>query len=387
MGVNQIAAASFAYPRHDSAVRARLARRLLTAPYLDDGFVLSTCLRVEVVVPGDESRLHDALVGLFGELADAAHPEIRVGERAVTHLYRIAAGLESPILGEREILTQVRHGLLEAEEAGRINGVFARILERAVAVGRQARELIPGTAHNSMAAVAAQAVGTAPSVGVIGSGVMATATVEALLMLPSPPLVTVVARQPEKVPAQAGVEVCPFSAAPEVIASHPVVISATSARQRIIDDTAVAGSLSRRDQPLLLVDLAMPPDFAPLPSGNVSYLGIDDLARLADRRGRSEQADAMVESAAEEAHRQYRDHHQVGPLIGGLMAGADEVVDRAVRRFSGRLADQGDEAILRQTAHTVARTLLAGPVEYLKRSRGASEAVEMIADAFGVDDG
>jgi glutamyl-tRNA reductase len=69
------------------------------------------------------------------------------------------------------------------------------------------------------------------------------------------------------------------------------------------------------------------------------------------------------------------------------MAGADEVVDRAVRRFSGRLADQGDEAILRQTAHTVARTLLAGPVEYLKRSRGASEAVEMIADAFGVEDG
>lgn len=94
----------------------------------------------------------------------------------------------------------------------------------------------------------------------------------------------------------------------------------------------------------------------------------------------------MVETAAAAAYRQYRDHHEVGPLIGDLIAGADDIVEGAVQRFSGRLSEPGDQAILRQTAHTVARTLLAGPVSYLKRDHRSSEAIEVIADAFGVDD-
>lgn len=94
----------------------------------------------------------------------------------------------------------------------------------------------------------------------------------------------------------------------------------------------------------------------------------------------------MVERAATAAYRQYRDHHEVGPLIGDLIAGADEIVEDVVKRFTGRLSEPDDQAVLRQTAHTVARTLLAGPVSYLKRDDRSSEAIDVIADAFGVDD-
>ncbi|MGH3649686.1 MAG: hypothetical protein ACRDU9_03175 [Acidimicrobiia bacterium] len=381
----ELSSASFAYPQHDGAIRAEVARRLLGRNTLGRGFLLSTCLRVEVVVPGPVDQLDEALSSLLGEFPGVT-PQIRRGERVVTHLYRIAAGLESPILGEQEILTQFRQSLIEAEEAGVVEGVFARLLESAVGVGRQARELLPSSPHNSMAAVAAQAVGTAERVAVLGSGIMATAVVDGLQQLPAPPEVTVVARNPEKVADRAGIEVLPLVRASAVLAEFPAVISATSAKHRLFDDVDIVEMVAERVTPLALIDMAMPPDFEPPTGSHISYLSIDDLARMADRRSRSEEADALVEQAASDAYRQYRDHHEIGPLIGGLIGSADEIVDELVRRFAGRLADPADEVVLRQTAHTVARRLLAGPVSYLTQEHRSPEAIDVIADAFGVDD-
>lgn len=383
----EISVASFAYPGHDGTVRAELARRLLTGTTIEPGFVLSTCLRVEVVVPGPEDELQRALQRLFGDLLDRTRPQIRRGERAVAHLYRIAAGLESPILGEQEVLTQFRQSLIEAEEAGQVGGLFARLLEGAVGAGRQARELMPGSPHNSMAAVAAQAVGSASQVAVIGAGLMATGVVEGLLLLPAPPRVTVAARHPEKVSGWDGVEVVPFDQATWILETFPAIVSATSAKRRPIADEVLAEALSRRTAPLILVDMAMPPDFKPPVGDQVSYLDIDDLARMADRRFRSEEADALVDAAAAAAYRQYRDHHDIGPLIGSLMSRADDIVEEMVRRFGGRLGEGRDEAVLRQAVHTAVRTLLADPVTYLKQEERPEEAIDVIADAFGIDDG
>ncbi len=380
----ELSAASFSYPEHDGPTRAAIARRLIESSPPYEGFVLSTCLRVEVAVAGPVAHLERLLATLFGEVP--APPLMWTGEEAVKHLYRIAAGLESPILGETEILTQFRQSLIGAETSGKVEGLFARLLEGAVAVGRQAREVLPGSPHNSMAAVAAQVVGTAESVAVLGSGIMATAVLDGLALLPAPPRVTVVARHPEKVAERADVEVLPFDHAPRVIAEYPAVISATSAKRRLVDDAQLSAAVRDRDLPLLLVDMAMPPDFRPSVGDLITYFAIDDLARMADRRPRSNEADALVETTAAEAYRAFRDHHEVGPLIGGLMAGADDIVESTVRRFASRLHHPSDEALLRQSAHTVARTLLAGPVSYLKTADRAPEAIDVIAEAFGVED-
>lgn len=382
----EFSSASFAYPHHDGAVRADLARRLRSSAGIEKGFILSTCLRVEVALAGDAGDLENALDALFGDLLDTAVPHVRTGERAVGHLYRIAAGLESPILGEPEILTQFRQVLIQEEEAGHVSGLFARILESAVATGRQARELLPSSPHGSMAAVAAQAVGSAEMVAVLGSGIMAAAVVDGLLQLPAPPRVTVIARHPEKVADRPSVDVRSFDTLPDVISEVPAVVSATSAKHRLVDDEAIAAALVVRNAPLQLIDMAMPPDFRPPTGRDVTYLDIDDLARMADRRSRSDEADALVEQAAADAYRHYRDHHEVGPLIGRLMTNADEVVDSVVQRFSGRLADPGDVDVLRQTAHTVARTLVSGPTTYLKANERGSEANDIIAEAFGIED-
>ncbi len=382
----EVSSASFAYPQHSGEVRAELAKLLTRAGTLDKGFVLSTCLRLEVVVPDPRPGLDNALEALFGDLPNDTQPQIREGQRAVTHLFRVVAGLESPILGEQEILTQFRRAVLEAEEAGAIEGLFARLFETAVSVGRQTRDLLPGSPHNSMAAVAAQAIGSAPRVAVLGTGIMATAVVEGLLQVPAPPRVTVVARHPEKVARRSELDVWAFERAAEALSTFPAVVSATSAKRRLVDDETMTKALSRREAPLTLVDMAMPPDFKPPEDVSVTYLDIDDLARMADRRSRAREADSHVEAAANDAYHRYRDHYTVGPLIGGLMRNADDIVDRTVERFVGRLGSGDDEAVLRQAAHTVARTLLAGPVSYVKQADRAPEAVEVIAEAFSIDD-
>jgi glutamyl-tRNA reductase len=376
---------SFSYPSTPGEVRADLANALRRNVETSGTFVLATCLRIEVAVAGDRRRLDEVATTLFGDPAYLDHGVIRSGEAAIAHLFRVAAGLESPILGEREILTQFRQALADAEERGSVTGLTAKLLETAVAVGRQARELLPDSPHDSMAAVAAQVVGGADRVAVLGAGLMAQAVVMGLLGLPAPPDVTVVARTPENV-AIPGVTVRAMTAASEVIATFPAVVSATSAKQRLIPEAELAEALARRRDTLTLVDMAMPPDLLPPPGAAIRYVDIDELAGKAARRPRGEDADAMVNAAAAEAYRRFTDHHAVGPVIGGLMRAADEIVDRTVDRFAGRLGQGDDDRLLRQAAHTVARSLLASPVSYLRSGDRPAEAVDLIAAAFGIDE-
>lgn len=379
-----VSSITFSYPAVDGSVRAELARRLIGAPQLDDVFVLSTCLRIEVFAAGDETRLEEVLIALF-DGSDTAMGNARTGEDAVHHLFRVAAGLESPILGEREILTQFRQSAAASGQADGVTGLFTKVLESAVSIGRQARELLPGSPHDSMAAVAAQVVGGHGRVAVIGSGLMSTAVVTGLLGLPAPPEIVVVSRSPEKVSIE-GVPVWPFDRAGEALATFPAVVSATSAKHRPLADEELERAMETRTDRLLLLDMAMPPDFAPPASAPIDYVDIDMLARMADRRPRSRDADAMVAVSAADAHRGITDHHTLGPVIGGLTRTADDLVDRVVDRFSGRLAEKADRDVLRQAVHTAARTLLAGPIAYIRSGDRPEEAIDVIAEAFGVED-
>lgn len=380
----QLSSMSLAYPAVGGAARAELTRRLLASGPTEDVFVLSTCLRIELAVSGGSEDLNRALEEVFGADAPLEEGTRRTGDEAAQHLFRVAAGLESPILGEQEILTQFRQAVIAGEEVGTIRGLFAKLLETAVSTGRQARDLLPGSPHASMAAVAAQMVGGHDRVAVLGSGLMSTAVVMGLFGLPVPPEVVVVARAPEKVSIE-GIEVWPFERAGEALASFSAVVSATSAKRRPISDEDLEVALRDRKDRLMLVDMAMPPDFACPPDAPVDYVDIDLLARMADRRTRSEDADEMVAIAATEAYRRVTDHHALGPVIGGLTRTADDVVERTVDRFAGRLSVESDREVLRQTAHTVARTLLSDAIEYLRSADRPDEAVDIIADAFGIE--
>jgi glutamyl-tRNA reductase len=377
----QITAASFAYPRVGEADRAHVARSLVGCAVPPGVFLLSTCLRVEVAVPGDEIALKERLDGLLGPVP--VDPHVRQGEDAVEHLFRVAAGLDSPIVGEVEVLAQFRQALSRLREAGPTERWFVRLLESAVAAGREARQAMPSSPHDTMAAVAAQVVGSAGQVAVIGAGTMARAVVEALVGLPAPPRVTVLARQPERVRV-AGVETRHIDAVPSVLVGFPVVVSATAASKGLVGRARMHEILADRAEPLLLVDMAMPPDFEAPTDGPLQYVGIDDLARLAQRRARTHEAEDIISAAAAEAHHLLATEGLAGPVIASMLATADRVVEQTVQRFAGRLTDESDREVLRQTAHTVARTILNRPVSAL-RATGDPDLVEVMSTVFERD--
>lgn len=374
---------TFAYPDVDGAVRAELASKLQRGQAPEGVFVLSTCLRIEVLVTGDRTLLVRACEDLFGNPMAVDEGRMRHDLEALTHLFRVAAGLESPIVGEREILTQFRHTLSDQEARGSVGGLLAKLLEASVAAGRQVRNLLPDSPHGSMAAIAAQMVGASERVAVLGAGAMGRSVALNLLALPAPPEVMMVVRSPDDVDLP-GTDVVPMAMARTALEQWPAVVSATSAKGRLIADSEVHQLLGRRSEPLVLVDMAMPPDINHPLTTLVRYVDIDELARRAQRSVDTAEADRFICDTAAEVFRHAGRHHEIGPLIGEMMRSADAIVERTVDRFAGRLVRDDDRSVLRQTAHTVARTLLAGPVSYLRSSDLSPEALDLFVDAFGV---
>ncbi|MFO7549335.1 MAG: hypothetical protein R6X29_10785 [Acidimicrobiia bacterium] len=384
---------SLAYPQVPAGTRASVAAALgdpadayarLVAAGLQ-GFVLSTCLRVEVAVSGSPDHLDRALGALGAHEFDGSAGTRITGEEAVRHLFRVAAGLESPVSGEREILVQFRESMQEAVRQEAATGMLVGLLDSAVAAGRRAREILPGSPHRSLAAVAAQMVGPADRVAVFGAGVMGRAAVEALGLLPAPPEITVFVRRPDEIEI-GGAAVAPFEQAVEALAGFPAVISATSASSRIVDLVDVEGAVAVRRDPLVLVDMAMPPDFDPPTSPSIRYFDIDALARQARRSSHGHVADDLVAGAARDAYVKLSGHDLVAPVIHGMFRTADDAVDEVVDRFSGRLSDPEDREVLLAAARAVARKILHHPVSFLGGGH-REETIDAVAAAFGIDRG
>lgn len=362
--------ASYAYPDIDGAGRARVAAALDVDSLPAGTFLLSTCLRVEVLGAGEARRLEGRLSTID------ASPQWRRGIAAVEHVFRVAAGLESPILGEVEVLTQFRQAVADLRKRGVAPGGLLKLLESAVATGRSARELMGTSPHDTMAALAAQLVGPCSRVAVIGSGTMARAVVGALAGLPAPPAVTVLARSPLE-----GMAVRPLDALPAVLADFPAVVSATAASGRLLSPGRLAECISDRDEPLVLVDMAMPPDFSPPPDARVRYVGIDALAGMARRRLARPEVTELVGEAAREAFHAFANHDRAAPVIRSMFAAASRAVEETVDRFSGRLADPADRDVLLQAVNTVAKKLMDRPVTAVRSSRDPA-LVEVFADLY-----
>lgn len=380
----RISSASFSYPQTSSEKRAELALQLRPERSNISAFVLSTCLRLEIAVEGDLDVLADVMTALFDKPPDIADARLRCDQEAASHLFRVVAGLESPIPGEHEILAQFRSALQDAEQAGCVSGLFLKLLQESICVGRKVRFILPDQPHTSLAAVAAGTVAGADRVAVLGSGTMCSAVVRALKELPSPPRVTVVARTPENV-SDVNVDIWSFDRAAEALQHYPAIISATSAKYRPVSDFDVENALSSRTEQGVLVDMAMPPDFEIPPQAALQYADIDELARLAGPQPNVEQADEFVAVNAAKSYQRFVNHHAVGPLVVALMEYADSVVSAAVDRFGSRLGSAEDVEVLRLMARDVARTMLAQPLKFLRSGEDTQESVQLLAAAFGVE--
>jgi glutamyl-tRNA reductase len=388
----RVTSATFAHPDATSDDRARLA---LDGPHLEealgrvraagvDAFVLATCLRIEVVSVGCHKANRRVLELLYPD-SDLPAPVVRFDRDVVHHLYRVAAGLDSPIVGEPEVLGQFRAALDVSRSHGAAGGMFEKLLQSAVRAGRAARKQLPETGVGSLALVAAALAADAAEVAIFGAGAMAHAAAETLRTAERPPRVTVYARRPDAVAFDAD-EVRHMSDAPRALASFPVVISATSSKRELFDGGVLSEALSARSDQLLLVDLAMPPDFSPNGhDGRLRYVNLDDLAERARDHQASNEVEDVLDGLATDMWAKLTNHHQVGPVISAILAEARRAVDEEVSRFSGRLhVDDEQLAVLNQLAQTVAHRVLHRPLSYLSSAENGAHAAPILAEVFGV---
>jgi glutamyl-tRNA reductase len=362
---------------------------------------LSTCNRTELYLAAEsgddaERRAEEALLALEAELGPALY-RLR-DESAALHLFRVAAGLDSMVPGEGEILGQVR----VAYEVGTTGPILDRLFRQALHAGRKARVETaigesPASVSSAAAALAEQVFGdlAGRKILVVGAGKVGDVAARNLFSRGAD-IAWIANRSAERaasVAARFGGEPLPLEAIDEHLASADVVVASTGAPDWIIGRDQVERVLpTRRGRPLLLIDLAVPRDLDPsIHELDGCYLyDIDDLQAvvaetIAVRRREAEQAETIVAAEAER-FREWEASRDVVPAIASLRARAEEIRAAELRR--AKLTDAERRAAESVTA-AVVNKLLHLPTIRMKQAAAAADGV-LYADAvrhlFGLED-
>lgn len=372
----------------DSTTAIRLGERLCDLPSVTEAVVVATCNRTELYLAGGVRAVDRAVALLASHGALAAemllpHADVMTGDDASLHLFRVAGGLESRVVGESEILAQVRSAIANAVERGTAGAELTALFRRAVAAGRRARRFGPSKARPSLAALTFDRVGVTATdrVLVVGSGALARSLTAELRRRRI--AVRVCARRPDRaVPMVAqATDAVPFDRLAAEIAEADVVVGATGARTPVI----TAATIPPRDRPLTIVDLSMPRNVAP-DVADRDGVSLIDLRELTPDGGASTAAPTheLAERTIEREHHEYRlwlAGRASGELIRDLHDHVRRVCDRAAQGVPGLDAPATD-----RLANEIAGKLLHTLTTTVKRSvaDGDSSAIGVLADAFGL---
>jgi len=362
---------------------------------------LSTCNRTELYLAADdgdeaERRGEAALVALEEQLGPALY-RLR-DEAAALHLFRVAAGLDSMVPGEGEILGQVR----AAHEVGAAGPILDRLFREALHAGRKARVETaigesPASVSSAAAALAEQVFGDlrGRKILVLGAGKVGDLAARSLLSRGAQ-IAWIANRTPDRATQLAervGGSALPLDRIDEQLADADVVVASTSAPELVVDRAQVERAMRRRrGRPLFLIDLAVPRDLDPaIHELDGCYLyNIDDLQAvvaetLAQRRREAERAEEIVAAEAER-FRAWLASLQVVPAIASLRARAEEI--RAAELERAKLSGAERRAAESVTA-AVLNKLLHLPTIRMKQAAAAADGV-IYADAvrhlFGLED-
>jgi glutamyl-tRNA reductase len=383
----------------DRVRAAELAATLAGAH--SEAVCLSTCNRTELYLAdesadGAEEKAEAALLALEPELGPALY-RLR-DEDAALHLFRVAAGLDSMIPGEGEILGQVR----SAYEAGSTGSLLDRLFRQALHAGRKARTETaigesPASISSAAAALAEQVFGELEGRTVLVAGAGDVGELAIKNFVSRGATIAFVANRTleraQELTRQFGGEPVALGEVQDKLVHADVVLSSTSAPGWILTREQVERTLAaRKGRPLFLIDLAVPRDLDPgIHELDDCYLyDVDDLEAvvadtLAGRRREGERAEVIVAGEADR-FRAWQASLEVVPAITSLRARAEEIRDAELRR--AKLNDAERRAAESVTA-AVLNKLLHLPTIRMKQAAAAADGV-IYADAvrhlFGLED-
>jgi len=386
--------------------QSELLRLVAQAPA--EALLISTCNRVELYLSGPGAdlgeRARSALAGVAGEDLSSflyAHH----GEAAVLHLFRVAASLDSMVLGEPQILGQVKDAFEQAQRLGAARGELARICACAFGSAKRVRtETELGRAATSMASAAVEMAKhvfqglQGKTVLLVGAGEMGELAGRHLVSAGSS-RVLVANRTLERavaLAAELGGEAVAFDRMEECLILADVVVCSTASPTPVITREKVSRVLKpRRHRPLFLVDLAVPRDVDPevhTLDGVFAY-DVDDIQRLIDenqaaRAAAAARAEALVAEEVARYIRQRAVREQV-PVLAQLRARAEQIrkgeLERALGNLPTPLTPEQARVIEAMTSAIVNKVLHQPTARLRAVQSGDSDLADAAAELFGLD--
>ncbi len=367
-----------------------------------EALVLSTCNRIEVYGFGEEdtpNRVMGAL-GWPDVLPDAelaAHVYVHGGVDAARHLFRVAAGLDSMVLGESQILGQVKAAAALAERAHTLGGTLRRVLERAFGAAKRVRsQTAIGEAPVSVSSVAVELVQhvfedvAERSVLLVGASATGRLAAQSFRARGCSRLVVCsrTAASARALTTEVGGQAWPWERRGEALDTADVVVCATSAPDAVIDESMVRAAMKRRKQrPLLFLDLAVPRDVAVgaalLP--NVFVYDLDAIGRVVERhRGQRAREAERAELIVDEELARLGRALERRPTLQRLRQRADEIAADEIDRTLARLPelDEAGRRSVTAMARAIVNKLLHEPSVRLRQADDAEALAQAVDRLF-----
>jgi glutamyl-tRNA reductase len=413
---------------HKSApveVRERLAftedacsnglRTLVDGEVVREGLIVSTCNRVEVLTETANERLNETIerVNQFLSGSDtlprsffAAHLYQHTDHEAIRHLFRVTSSLDSMVIGEPQVLGQVRRAYSIALEAGTAGRILNRLIHHAFRVAKRVR---------SETGIGANAVSISYMAVELGKKIFDTLQGRTALLFGAGEMAELSARhlrnagvtrlllanrtedRAERVASELGGQAIGFDQLSDYLAQADIIICSTAADQYVITEPMAREALSRRrNRPSFFIDISVPRNIDPAVGkiANVFVFDIDDLesvisSNIREREREAERAELIVESEIMQFQQTLR-LLDIGPTIGALRNKLHHIAKAELARRRSRLGpltpeqEGAIEALLASTVNKISHPLLS----HMRRSFEASdvETIQAWRDIFGLEE-
>jgi glutamyl-tRNA reductase len=372
--------------------------------HADEGFIISTCNRVEVgglVGPAGAQALMRFLAEWHRVPLEHLAPHLYTfsGADAVRHLDRLAAGLDSMVLGEDQIMVQLKAALAEAQAAGATGQRLNRLLHSALAAGKLVRtrtEIARSRVSSVSVALdlARQQLGDLDGqrVLIVGAGKITDLALKHLRGA-SPRSIVLINRTFERardLAASYGAQALPFEQLEAALMQADLVICCTASAEPVLSAAMVERALAERVEPLVLLDLAVPRDIDPqvraLPGARL--FGIDDLeliceANRAARAGEVERAEALI---ADEVAKfmDWWATQEVVPTIRALRERAEAIRLAEIERTLAKLPDLSprQQDAIQALSAAIINKLLHQPISTLKDPDSGGQLARAVQQLF-----
>lgn len=378
-----------------------------------ENVILSTCNRTEVYAVVDQIHtaryyIKEFLAEFFGQDLESIAPYIRFheNEEAVRHLMKVTCGLDSMVLGETQILGQVRTSFFIAQKAGATGIIFNRLFKDAITLAKKAHTRTEIGKHAVSVSYAAVELGKKVLGGlqekkvlVIGAGKMGELTVENLYSNGAKHI-TIVNRTYEKAKELAekfSGKARPAEELADCLTDADIVISSTGSEEYILTKPMIEPIVKEKEGPLFMVDIAVPRDIDPEIGGlpSVHLYDIDDLEDVVNQNlEERKKAAGIISGWIDEGTEQFYQWIQtlgVVPLIAALREKALKIQEQTMESIVRKIPDltERERKVISKHTKSIINQMLRDPIQQIKELAGrpdADQALYYFRKIFNLED-